>query len=157
MHTVEVRGTHEGNVDTQVTMVGGAVQAEIDTERHRRPSGILRATIEAYLCSQTNCQRIAAPQTQRGGVSFAHLVSGLEFEFLKDLLRLRLGGTHDDKRGRVKTRTKGKGPSRRQEGEGGRKRIQNASGRANVVGIGLDPAAGFAVETCIFQPVALSC
>ena len=39
------------------------------------------------------------------GGAQAHLVRGLQFEFLKDLLRLRLGGCHGE---RERMRTSGK-------------------------------------------------
>lgn len=40
-HTVEVGGADEGDVHAQVTVVGRAVKAQVDTERHRRPCRVL--------------------------------------------------------------------------------------------------------------------
>jgi len=52
MRTVEICGADKGDVDTQIPMVGRAVEAQVDTERHRRPGGILRIAIEADLNSE---------------------------------------------------------------------------------------------------------
>lgn len=48
-HTVEVGGADEGDVHAQVTVVGRAVKAQVDTERHGRPCWVLGAAIEADL------------------------------------------------------------------------------------------------------------
>lgn len=48
-HTVEVGGANEGDMHAQVTVIGRAVKAQVDTERHRRPCWVLGAAIEADL------------------------------------------------------------------------------------------------------------
>lgn len=93
-HTVKVRGADEGDVDTQVTMVGRAVQAKVDTKGNRRPRRIFRAAIKADLWRIRSGHVDWCGQAGRGNT---HLVCGLQLEFLKDLLRLRLCGTHDDR------------------------------------------------------------
>jgi hypothetical protein len=81
-------------------MVGGAIKAQVDTERHRRPGRVLRIAVEAYLRARkalANNDQNTGPQTWAGWwlLGNAHLVCGLQLQLLKDLLRLRLGGTHD--------------------------------------------------------------
>lgn len=48
-HTVEVGRSHKGDMDTQVAMVGGTVEAQVDTERYRCPRRVLLTTVEANL------------------------------------------------------------------------------------------------------------
>lgn len=86
----------------------------------------------------------------------AHLVCGLHFEFLKDLLRLRLGGCHDGRR---------EGNRRDEESEGRVEEVQgNLSGegerrarpkRANVVGNAPGGPIGFAVLFLYFTTTSL--
>ena len=47
--TVKVGRAHKGDVDAEIPMVRGAVQAEVDTKGHRRPCRILLSTIKAKL------------------------------------------------------------------------------------------------------------
>lgn len=47
--TVEIGGSDEGDVDTEVSVMSRAVQAEIDTKGNRRPGGIFGAAVEADL------------------------------------------------------------------------------------------------------------
>ena len=47
--TVEVGALDEGNVHAQVTVVGRAVQAEVDGEGNRGPCRVLCAAVEADL------------------------------------------------------------------------------------------------------------
>lgn len=49
LRTVEVGGADEGDVDTEVSVMGRAVQAEINAKGNRRPGGIFGAAIEADL------------------------------------------------------------------------------------------------------------
>ena len=49
--TVEVGALDEGNVHTQVAVVGRAVQAEVDGEGNRGPCRVLCAAVEADLIS----------------------------------------------------------------------------------------------------------
>jgi len=49
LRTVEVGGANEGDVDTEVSVVGGAIQAEIDAKGNRRPSRVFGAAVEADL------------------------------------------------------------------------------------------------------------
>lgn len=42
-------GPDEADVDAEAAMHGGAIDAEEDPVRHRRPSRVLRITIEAHL------------------------------------------------------------------------------------------------------------
>lgn len=48
-HTVKVGRSDEGDVDTEVSVVGRAVEAQIDAEWHRRPRRVLLSTVKAYL------------------------------------------------------------------------------------------------------------
>jgi len=79
-------------VDTQVPVVCGAVEAQIDTERDRRPGRVLCAAVKAYLKRVSPRPYNADLTDQAGGRG--HLVGGFRFEFLKDFLGLRLSGTH---------------------------------------------------------------
>lgn len=80
---------------TEVTVVSRAVKTEIDTKWHRGPCWVLTATVEAYL-QYSKLLAWSATFTQRAsGSGGSHLVCGLELDFLKNLLRLRLGGSHD--------------------------------------------------------------
>ena len=98
--TVEICGSNKGDVDAEVAMVGGTIQAKVDSERHRRPCWVLRVAVEAHLFIShllaNNGQN--APMAGRGfrGVR-THFICGFQLELLKDLLRLRLGGTHDER------------------------------------------------------------
>lgn len=49
IHTIEIRRANKGDVDTEIAVVGGAIKAQIDTKRHRRPGRVLRIAVEAYL------------------------------------------------------------------------------------------------------------
>jgi hypothetical protein len=49
LRTVEVGGADEGDVNTEISVVSGAVQAEIDSKGNRRPGGVFGAAIEADL------------------------------------------------------------------------------------------------------------
>lgn len=59
--TVEVRGPDKGDVDTEVAVVRGAIEAEVDAEGDRRPCRVLLATVEADLPSQTNTKVSPGP------------------------------------------------------------------------------------------------
>ena len=48
-HTVEVGTPDKADMHTQISMVRGAVQTQVDTERHTRPCWVLRAAVEADL------------------------------------------------------------------------------------------------------------
>ena len=65
--TVEVGALDEGNVHTQVAVVGRAVQAQVDAEGHAAPGRIFGAAIEA------------------------DLVGFLALQLLEDFVRLALG------------------------------------------------------------------
>lgn len=47
--TVKVRGADEGDVDTEVAVVGGAVEAQVDAEGNGCPGRVLCAAVEADL------------------------------------------------------------------------------------------------------------
>lgn len=47
--TVEIGRPDKGDVDAQITMVGGAVKTQIDAEWYGRPCWVLLAAIEADL------------------------------------------------------------------------------------------------------------
>lgn len=49
--TVEIGGSDEGDVDTEVSVMGGAVKAEINAEGHGRPCRIFGTAVEADLYS----------------------------------------------------------------------------------------------------------
>ena len=49
MLTIEVCGAHERDVDTEIAVDGGAVEAQVDAERHRRPCWVFGAAVEADL------------------------------------------------------------------------------------------------------------
>ena len=80
-------------------MVGGAVQAEVDTERHGRPCRVLLTTIKANL---HNSHRVSATTVSlrnaesRRPRTTPYLVGRLGLQFLEDLQRLllRREGTH---------------------------------------------------------------
>ena len=90
-HTVEIGRPNKGDVDAQVPMVGGAVKTEVDTERYRRPCGVLLPAVKAYL------QKSGYVAWTRDGEGY--FVGRLRLEFLEDLLRLRFCSTHGDCRG----------------------------------------------------------
>ena len=105
MHTVEVCRADKGDVNAQVPVVGRTVKTQVNTQRHRRPGGILGAAIEAdlsqnsqqVLCCLSRAEPAVVHVWDRGAT--AHLVCGLGLEFLKNLLRLRLGGRHNGRVG----------------------------------------------------------
>jgi hypothetical protein len=93
LRTIEVRGSHEGDVDTQVTVVGGAVQAEVDAKGHRRPSRVLGTAIEAKLDED-----VSNPSYRSLASIAAYLIRRLRLELLEQLQGLLLGSkrsTHD--------------------------------------------------------------
>lgn len=50
--TVQVGGADKGDVDAEVTMIRGAIEAKVDTEGHRGPCWVLLAAVEADLPCQ---------------------------------------------------------------------------------------------------------
>jgi hypothetical protein len=73
-------------VYAQITVVGGAVETEIDSEGDRRPCRVLLAAVEADLPG------LEPGFSQQGWREY--FVRGLRLEFLKDFLGLSLRGTH---------------------------------------------------------------
>ena len=49
LRTVKVGGANEGDVDTEVSVVGRAVQTEIDAKGNRRPGRVFGAAVETDL------------------------------------------------------------------------------------------------------------
>lgn len=103
--TIKVGRADKGDVDTEITMIRGAVEAEIDTEGNRCPCWVLLATIEANLSSRF-CQRYwrsSGGSSQKGSAHRGtNLVCRLGLQLLEELLRLLLRGertTHFGLRG----------------------------------------------------------
>lgn len=48
-HTVEVSRPNKGDVDTEVAMVGRAIEAEVDAKRNGGPCWVLLTAVEADL------------------------------------------------------------------------------------------------------------
>lgn len=80
MHTVEVCGTNEGDVNTQVSVIGRAVETKVDTERHRGPGRVLRVAIKAYLIES---QKRVIKSGQVGGGVLRTLFAGFCLSFSK--------------------------------------------------------------------------
>jgi hypothetical protein len=78
-------------MDPEISVVGRAVKTQIHPKRYRGPCRILLAAVKADL---PGLERGSA--SQGGGLGVAYLVGLFRFQFLKDLLRLRFGGTHGD-------------------------------------------------------------
>lgn len=88
-HTVEVRRTNKRNVNTQVAMVGRAVETQVDAEGHRCPGRVLSTAVEADLCEVPSQPRaMGFPQVEES--ICANLVCRLRLQLLKQLLRLLL-------------------------------------------------------------------
>ena len=47
--TIKVSAPHETDVYTEVAVVGGAVETQVDAERDGRPGGVLGTAVEADL------------------------------------------------------------------------------------------------------------
>lgn len=94
-HTIEVRRPHKGNVNTEVTVVGGAVEAQVDAKGNGRPGRVLLSAVEADLESQWARVSFRDPE-EIIAIVVAHLVRWLRLQLLKDLERLLLGreGAH---------------------------------------------------------------
>lgn len=75
-------------------MIGGAVQTQVDAERHRRPCGILLSAVKAYLGRQWRA--LVSGISNAVATMFSHLVGRLRLQLLEDLERLlfRREGTH---------------------------------------------------------------
>ena len=52
LRTIEVRGANKGDVDAEVAVVRGAVEAEVDTKGNGGPGRVLLAAVEADLSKQ---------------------------------------------------------------------------------------------------------
>lgn len=63
-----------------ITVVGGAVEAQVDAKGHRRPGGVLRAAVEAYLWAQAGVSGQRWGLEDRGGRT---LLAGLVLSFSK--------------------------------------------------------------------------
>jgi hypothetical protein len=90
-HTVQIRGSHKRDVYAEVTMIGRAVQAEVNGKGNGSPCWILCAAVETYLFGI--CQWV-------GNISGIHvkyyLIRSLGFEFGEQIGRLGFGscGSH---------------------------------------------------------------
>ncbi len=49
VRTIKVGGADKGDMDTKVSVVGGAVEAEVDAKRDRRPRRVLLSAVKADL------------------------------------------------------------------------------------------------------------
>jgi len=79
--TIEVGGAHKRDVHAQVAVVRGAVEAEVDAERHRRPRRVLLAAVKAYLMAP----RVSTSPKRDGRVPGLTLLAGLDLSFSKIL------------------------------------------------------------------------
>jgi hypothetical protein len=79
--TVEICRPHEGYVDSQVAVLRGAVEAEIDSKRYRCPCWTVLSTIETFLIE--HIPLVFAHSHGRGNAWLAHLVCWLLFPNVK--------------------------------------------------------------------------
>lgn len=103
IHTIQVCRSHKGDVNTEVTVIGGAVQTQVDAERHRRPCGILLSAVKAYLGRQWHALVLVSQVPSRP--CSRTLLAGFVFSFSKilsdccfDARALILGGGAGDPR-----------------------------------------------------------
>lgn len=99
--TIEVRGPNEGDVDAEVSVVGRAVEAEIDAEGDRGPGRVLLVAVEAYLAiadgacisrrSPDGVHIQGDPRGEGSAGKGAYLVRGLRLQLLEYLEGLLFG------------------------------------------------------------------
>jgi len=78
--TVEVGRPDKGNVDAEVAVVGGAIEAQIDAQGDGRPGRVLLAAVEADLGAVSMCR-----QSRRADTGRLALFAGFDLSFSKIL------------------------------------------------------------------------
>jgi hypothetical protein len=48
-HTIKIGRAHKRDVHTEVSVVGGAIEAKVNAERNRRPGRVVLAAVKTYL------------------------------------------------------------------------------------------------------------
>lgn len=86
-HTVEVGRSNEGNVNTKVSVVRGAVKTQVDAKRDRGPRWVVLATIEANLHTTKTISDERTPGERRAkDKALRTLFAGFDFNFSNILI-----------------------------------------------------------------------